>query len=89
MPVGIGGTAKAMPRGSKFLYPRLIHVIIGKPIPPPPLNDKGRLSRNEVRATTETLREEIQPLFDRAQVVCGDPNVYDPDMKLESEKEGD
>ena len=89
VPVGIGGTAKAMPRGSKFLYPKRVHVIIGKPMPPPSLNDKGRLSRNEVRATTETLREEIQTLFDRAQVVCGDLNVYNPDLEPENEESGD
>ena len=45
---------------------------------PPPLNVKGRLSRNDVRETTERLREEIQELFDRAQVVCGVLNEYDP-----------
>ena len=78
MPVGIGGTAEAMPRGAKFLYPKRVHIIIGEPMPPPPLNEKGRLSRNDVRETTERLREEIQRLFDRAQVICGVPNVYDP-----------
>ena len=44
-------------------------------------------SRNEVRATTET-REEIQT-YSIENKLCGDPNVYDPDLKLESEKEGD
>ncbi len=78
VPVGIGGTAEAMPRGAKFLYPKRVHIIIGEPMPPPPLNEKGRLSRNDVRETTERLREEIQRLFDRAQVICGVPNVYDP-----------
>ena len=73
-----------MPRGSKVLYPKRVHVIIGKPIPPPPLNEKGRLSRNDVRATTETLREEIQVLFDQAQAVCGDPNVYEPGSEPDS-----
>ena len=53
-------------------------------MPPPPLNEKGRLSRNDVRATTETLREEIQVLFDQAQVVCGDPNVYEPGSEPDS-----
>ena len=78
VPVGIGGTAAAMPRGAKFMYPKRIHVIIGEPLPPPPLSEKGRLSRKDVRETTETLREEIQSLFDRAQSVCGVPNEYDP-----------
>jgi len=77
VPVGIGGTAAAMPRGAKFMYPKRIHVVIGEPMQPPPLNEKGRLSRNDVRETTEKLREEIQALFDRAQLVCGVPNEYD------------
>lgn len=77
VPVGIGGTAAAMPRGAKFMYPKRIHIIIGEPMQPPSLNEKGRLSRNEVSKTTEKLREEIQTLFDRAQLVCGVPNEYD------------
>ncbi len=78
VPVGIGGTAVAMPRGSKFLRPKHVHVIIGEPIPPPPLSATGRLSRQEVRNTSEYLREEIQDLFDRAQIICGTPNIYEP-----------
>jgi 1-acyl-sn-glycerol-3-phosphate acyltransferase len=78
VPVGIGGTATAMPRGAKFLYPKRVHVIIGEPIPPPPLSATGRLSRQEVRETSAHLREEIQHLFDRAQIICGTPNIYEP-----------
>lgn len=78
VPVGIGGTATAMPRGSKFLYPKRVHVIIGKPIPAPPLSPTGRLVRQEVRETSAHLREEIQDLFDRAQIICGTPNIYEP-----------
>lgn len=77
VPVGIGGTAAAMPRGAKMIYPKRIHVIIGKPMHPPALSDSGRLSRKEVKNTTELLREEIQNLFDRAQIKVGRPNLRD------------
>ena len=77
MPVGIGGTAAAMPRGAKFMFPRKIHVVIGGPMDPPSLTEKGRVSRKEVKAVTENLREEIQAVFDIAMARCGSPNVYD------------
>jgi 1-acyl-sn-glycerol-3-phosphate acyltransferase len=83
VPVGIGGTAAAMPRGAKLMYPRKIHVIVGKPIDPPALTDKGRVSRKEVKAVTLRLREDIQEVFDRAMERVGKPNVYsldDPDL---------
>ena len=78
VPVGIGGSASAMPRGAKFLFPKRIHIVIGEPLEPPELNERGRLSREAVRSTTEKLREEIQLLFDKAQLKCGNPNVYEP-----------
>ena len=66
IPVGIGGSAKAMPKGSKMLRPVKVHVIIGKPIEPPP-SDGGRIPRRGVREMTATLKTEIQALFDEAE----------------------
>ncbi len=77
VPVGIGGTAAAMPRGRKIMFPRKIHVVIGRPMDPPGLTEKGRISRKEVKAVTLELREEIQAVFDTAMERCGSPNVYD------------
>jgi 1-acyl-sn-glycerol-3-phosphate acyltransferase len=67
IPVGIGGSEKAMPKGSKMLRPAKVHVIIGKPIEPPIAEDGGRVARRGVRETTATLKTEIQALFDEAQ----------------------
>ena len=75
VPVGIGGTAAAMPRSAKFLYPRPVRIVVGKPLPPPPLGPNGRIDRAAIREATETLREEIQQLFDRAQREIGAPNT--------------
>ncbi|MDE0496621.1 MAG: lysophospholipid acyltransferase family protein [Acidimicrobiaceae bacterium] len=75
VPVGIGGTAAAMPRGAKFMYPRRIKFIVGEPMDPPPLGPSGRASRRAIRELTEELRERIQALYDQAQAAVGTPNL--------------
>ncbi len=75
VPVGIGGTAAAMPRGAKFMYPRRIKIIVGEPMVPPPLGPNGRVPRPAVRELTAQLRERIQELFDQAQSDVGTPNT--------------
>lgn len=71
LPVGIGGSEKALGKGMKFPRPSKMVVIIGEPIYPPPLSDSGRVSRRAVKATTDLLRERIQTLFDEAQREAG------------------
>lgn len=67
VPVGIGGSEKAMPKGSKFIHPAKIVVVIGEPIDPPSPSEAGRTSRRAVKALTEQLRVEVQKLFDEAR----------------------
>jgi len=67
VPVGIGGSEKAMPKGSKMLYPAKIHVIIGPVLRPKPPEEGKRSSRRSVHELTEQLHTELQDLFDRAQ----------------------
>ncbi|MEO1064473.1 MAG: lysophospholipid acyltransferase family protein [Actinomycetota bacterium] len=74
VPVGIGGSARSMPRKAKFIRPTKIHVIIGEPLPPPERKESGRVSRKSVAERTERLAVEIQRLFDEAQIVAGTPN---------------
>ncbi len=74
VPVGIGGSARSMPRKAKFIRPTKIHVIIGEPLPPPERKESGRVSRRSVTERTEQLAVAIQALFDEAQVVAGTPN---------------
>ncbi len=76
VPVGIGGTAAAMPRGAKFMYPRRIKFVVGEPMDPPAPGASGRVSRRAIREATEELRERIQEVFDQAQAAVGTPNVY-------------
>lgn len=73
VPVGIGGSEDAMPKGAKGLRPVKLAIDIGAPIYPPE-STTGRVSRKAVRDLTEELREQIQELFDRSQERVGKPN---------------
>ena len=73
VPVGIGGTEDAMPRGAKGIRPVKIAIDVGRPIYPPE-SASGRVSRRAVRDLTEELREQIQELFDISQARVGKPN---------------
>ena len=55
VPIGIGGSDLAMPKGSAIPKPLTIQVVIGPAIPPPPRTGGGRVSRSAVHATTEAL----------------------------------
>lgn len=70
IPVGIGGSAKVMPRKAKFVYPHKVHVIVGEPIVVE-TNEKGRSTRQMLSAASDKLHAELQRLFDEAQAVAG------------------
>jgi 1-acyl-sn-glycerol-3-phosphate acyltransferase len=72
IPVGIGGSARAMGKGAKFIRPSKVYVIIGKPIPPAPLTETGRISRDQIKITSDLLRDELQRLFDQARHKVGE-----------------
>ena len=74
VPVGIGGSEAAMPKGAKWLRPVKIVIVVGRPIAPPPRRGEGgtkRASRRAVRELTDRLHGEIQALFDVAQLKAG------------------
>lgn len=70
IPVGIGGSEKAMPKGAKFIYPKKLHVIVGAPIAPPQ-GETSKAQREQVPAVTQHLHDELQRLFDLAQARAG------------------
>jgi 1-acyl-sn-glycerol-3-phosphate acyltransferase len=74
LPVGIGGSQKAMPRGSKMLHPVKVHLVIGDPLWPEPSDTGGRVPRRAIRDLTARLYKEVQALFDQAQERVGAPN---------------
>lgn len=67
VPVGIGGSEAAMPKGSKLLRPVKVHVVVGEPLYPAPPGPSGRAPRSAVHDLTEQLATRLQELFDRAQ----------------------
>jgi 1-acyl-sn-glycerol-3-phosphate acyltransferase len=72
VPVGIGGSERMMPKGSKLIRPSKLVLVIGAPIDPPaPAEGVRTTSRHAVKSLTEQLRVEIQKLFDDAQSRAG------------------
>jgi 1-acyl-sn-glycerol-3-phosphate acyltransferase len=61
VPVGIGGSDRAMPKGAKLPRPAKVRIIIGAPINPPV--SPGRVSRSAVAAKSEELRRELEALY--------------------------
>ena len=66
VPVGIGGSARAMPKGASFPRPTRIRLYLGEPIESPARTDGGRVPRSVIHETTLALRLQIQECFDRA-----------------------
>lgn len=67
VPVGIGGSEAAMPKGSKLIRPVRVHIVIGEPLYPAPPGPSGRPPRSTVHHLTEELAKRLQDLFDEAQ----------------------
>jgi 1-acyl-sn-glycerol-3-phosphate acyltransferase len=70
VPVGVGGSERCMPKGSKLIYPYKIHVLVGEPIPPPPIVGR-RVDRDALGKVTAELKDSLQELFDAAQIAAG------------------
>lgn len=70
VPVGIGGSEKAMPKGARFIFPHKMVAIVGEPIQPP-LGLTGKAQREAMAAVTLQLHDELQRLFDLAQIKAG------------------
>ena len=65
IPVAIAGSERAMPKGAKFIYPRKVHVIIGKPMSVPDA-ENSKLQREAAKALTAEVHAEMQRLLDAA-----------------------
>jgi 1-acyl-sn-glycerol-3-phosphate acyltransferase len=73
VPVGIGGSEAAMPRGAKVIRPHRVRVVVGPPLEAPVV-DGPRARRSAIREQTARLKVVVQELFDRAQEQAGTPN---------------
>ena len=73
IPVGIGGSEAAMPKGAKMVRPRKVVVVVGAPLDAPTV-EGAKARRSAVRAQTASLKVRVQELFDEAQRRAGTPN---------------
>jgi 1-acyl-sn-glycerol-3-phosphate acyltransferase len=71
IPIGIGGSDLAMPKGSAIPKPRTIQLVIGPAIPPPARTQGGRVSRSAVRGATDALVPQLQAVYDEAREKTG------------------
>ena len=71
VPVGIGGSERVMPKGAKFISPRKVHVVVGKPIPTATDAQNPKAQRDAARQLTVDLHAELQRVFDIAQAQVG------------------
>jgi 1-acyl-sn-glycerol-3-phosphate acyltransferase len=61
VPVGIGGSDKAMPKGAKFPRFSKIRIVVGAPIQPP--SSGGRVARSALAAKSEELRAALEAVY--------------------------
>ena len=73
VPVAIGGTERAMGIGIRMPRPRAVRFVWGEPLPPPQVDDRGRLSREDLARYSDELREILQRMFDGVQQELGHP----------------
>jgi 1-acyl-sn-glycerol-3-phosphate acyltransferase len=71
VPVGIGGSEGAMPKGARFIKPVKIVLLVGEPLVPKTPEPGERVPRRAVRELTEELTGALQALFDEAQAKAG------------------
>ena len=85
VPVGIGGSERAMPRGSRFPRPRRVNVVIGPPVPAQGQGQgsgdeaaatvggtrRARVSRHAVTEQSERVRAAVQAAYDAAEATLG------------------
>lgn len=65
VPVGIGGSEAANPRGSKFFRPSKMAMVIGEPICSPQM-DNTRVPRENINVLSQELHKKLQASFDDA-----------------------
>ncbi len=61
VPVGIGGSDRAMPKGAKLPRFAKIRIVVGPPIQPP--SSQGRVARSALAAKSEELRAALEHVY--------------------------
>lgn len=71
VPVGLGGAERAWPKGSRWIRPSKVTIVVGEPIHPPERADGERVKRSAIQGVSSQLSERLQELFDEAQIASG------------------
>ncbi|HEY3842765.1 MAG TPA: lysophospholipid acyltransferase family protein [Acidimicrobiales bacterium] len=71
VPIGIGASDLAMPKGQAIPRPYTIEVVIGPALAPPARTGGGRVSRSSVHAATGELVGQLQAVYDEAKAKTG------------------
>jgi 1-acyl-sn-glycerol-3-phosphate acyltransferase len=66
VPIGIGGSEVALPKGSKVPRACRTQVVVGPALAPPTRNSGGRVPRPALVSATEQLRSALQDAYDDA-----------------------
>ena len=75
LPIGIGGSETALPKGTVLPRFRRVRFVLGEPIPAPvPAEGKRTVTSAQRAQASAELRETLQQLFDEAQAWAGCPN---------------
>jgi 1-acyl-sn-glycerol-3-phosphate acyltransferase len=71
VPVGIGGSERAMGKGARMIRPSKVYVVIGAPLRADVAAGAQATSRRAVKELSDRLHERLQELFDEAQIKAG------------------
>ncbi len=75
LPVGIGGSERAMPKKALIPRPHGVRLVFGELIPAPsPAPGRRTIGRQQRAEASAELREVLQDLFDEAQAWARSPN---------------
>ena len=71
VPVGIGGSEEAMPKGATFIKPHKVVLVVGDPIPIPRGDGSGRVPRRLIHELSDQLHTSVQDAFDESRRRAG------------------
>lgn len=70
VPMGIGGSDRAMPKGTKIPKPLRIDLVVGPALPAPETTSR-RVTRGQLDQATAALHQAVQEVYDRARAAQG------------------
>lgn len=78
VPMGIGGSERAMPIGARFPRPSRVVIRLGPPLEAPEPGARGRVARSAIHGRTAELRSVLQDLLDECDAAAGVRRNHSP-----------